>query len=140
VSVTSVEVRNVVLKLRLISLDSFSLCWRICLWVVSRDVFFAWSSENDVVAVSSKTGTWYLAVLVKPSFTSLLLSSLTASATSSWVVSWDSWRWMVSWLCSKVCSGYPVQRRRPPVMTREAASRRARDSGTLSGTSAEEER
>src|SRR6266567_4559305 len=36
-------------------------------------------------------------------------------------------------------AGYPVQRRRPPVIMREAARRRARDSGTLSGTSAEEE-
>jgi hypothetical protein len=36
-------------------------------------------------------------------------------------------------------AGYPVQRRRPPVTTRAAARRRARDSGTLSGTSAEEE-
>jgi hypothetical protein len=30
---------------------------------------------------------------------------------------------------------YPVQRRRPPVIMREAARRQARDSGTLSGTS-----
>ena len=29
-------------------------------------------------------------------------------------------------------AGYPVQRRRPPVIMREAARRRARDSGTLS--------
>jgi integrase len=36
-------------------------------------------------------------------------------------------------------AGYPVQRRRPPVIMREAARRQARDSGTLSGTSAEEE-
>ena len=36
-------------------------------------------------------------------------------------------------------AGYPVQRGRPPVITREAARGRARDSGTLSGTSAEEE-
>src|SRR6478752_3758182 len=36
-------------------------------------------------------------------------------------------------------AGYPVQRRRPPAITWEAARRRARDSGTLSGTSAEEE-
>src|SRR6516225_3247342 len=34
---------------------------------------------------------------------------------------------------------YPVQRGRPPAITREAARRRLRDSGTLSGTSAEEE-
>jgi hypothetical protein len=34
---------------------------------------------------------------------------------------------------------YQVQRARPPAITREAARRRARDSGTLSGTSAEEE-
>jgi hypothetical protein len=33
-------------------------------------------------------------------------------------------------------AGYPVQRGRPPVIIREAAGRRARDSGTLSGTSA----
>jgi hypothetical protein len=38
-----------------------------------------------------------------------------------------------------IMAGYPVQRRRPPVIMREAARRRARDSGTLSGTSAEEE-
>jgi hypothetical protein len=36
-------------------------------------------------------------------------------------------------------AGYPVQRRCPPVIMRETARRRARDSGTLSGTSAEEE-
>jgi len=36
-------------------------------------------------------------------------------------------------------AGYPVQRRRPPAITREAARRCLRDSGTLSGTSAEEE-
>jgi hypothetical protein len=39
----------------------------------------------------------------------------------------------------RIMAGYPVQRRRPPVITREAARRPARDSGTLSGTSAEEE-
>ncbi len=38
-----------------------------------------------------------------------------------------------------IMAGYPVQRRRPPVITWEAARREARDSGTLSGTSAEEE-
>ena len=38
-----------------------------------------------------------------------------------------------------IMAGYPVQRGRPPVIMREAARRRARDSGTLSGTSAEEE-
>src|SRR5690242_17614870 len=38
-----------------------------------------------------------------------------------------------------VMAGYPVQRGRPPAITREAARRQARDSGTLSGTSAEEE-
>jgi hypothetical protein len=36
-------------------------------------------------------------------------------------------------------AGYPVQRGHPPAITREAARRRLRDSGTLSGTSAEEE-
>jgi hypothetical protein len=36
-------------------------------------------------------------------------------------------------------AGYPVHRRRLPVIMREAAPRKARDSGTLSGTSAEEE-
>jgi hypothetical protein len=35
-------------------------------------------------------------------------------------------------------AGYPVQRKLPPVIMREAARRQARDSGTLSGTSAEE--
>jgi hypothetical protein len=37
-------------------------------------------------------------------------------------------------------AGYPVHRGRPPVTTREAARRWVRGSGTLSGTSAEEER
>ena len=37
-------------------------------------------------------------------------------------------------------AGYPVQRGRPPVIMRAAARRRARDSGTLSGTSVDEER
>ena len=36
-------------------------------------------------------------------------------------------------------AGYPVQRGHPPVITWKAARRRLRDSGTLSGTSAEEE-
>src|SRR6516162_1898604 len=36
-------------------------------------------------------------------------------------------------------AGYPVQRGRLPANTWEAARRRLRDSGTLSGTSAEEE-
>src|SRR5215472_102281 len=36
-------------------------------------------------------------------------------------------------------AGYPAQRGHPPAITWEAARRRARDSGTLSGTSAEEE-
>jgi hypothetical protein len=36
-------------------------------------------------------------------------------------------------------AGYPVQRGHPPAITWEAARRRLRDSGTLSGTSAEEE-
>src|SRR5436190_18589143 len=36
-------------------------------------------------------------------------------------------------------AGYPVQRRHPPVIMQEAARRCMRDSGTLSGTSAEEE-
>jgi hypothetical protein len=36
-------------------------------------------------------------------------------------------------------AGYPVQRGRPPAITRETARRCLRDSGTLSGTSAEEE-
>ena len=36
-------------------------------------------------------------------------------------------------------AGYPVQRGHPPAITWEAAHRRLRDSGTLSGTSAEEE-
>jgi hypothetical protein len=36
-------------------------------------------------------------------------------------------------------AGYPVQRGHPPAITREAARRRLRDSGTLSGTSDEEE-
>jgi len=40
----------------------------------------------------------------------------------------------------RIMAGYPVQRRRPPAIAREAARRQARDSGTLSGTSAEEER
>jgi len=35
--------------------------------------------------------------------------------------------------------GYPVQRGHPPAITWEVAHRRLRDSGTLSGTSAEEE-
>jgi hypothetical protein len=35
-------------------------------------------------------------------------------------------------------AGYPIQRGRPPAITCEAAYRRLRDSGTLSGTSAEE--
>jgi hypothetical protein len=39
----------------------------------------------------------------------------------------------------RIMAGYPVQRRHPPVIMREAARRRMRDSGTLSGTSAEEE-
>jgi len=39
----------------------------------------------------------------------------------------------------RIMAGYPVQRGHPPVITREAARRRLRDSGTLSGTSAEEE-
>ena len=39
----------------------------------------------------------------------------------------------------RIMAGYPVQRRRPPVIMREAARRQAPDSGTLSGTSAEEE-
>ena len=38
-----------------------------------------------------------------------------------------------------VMAGYPVQRGHPPTITWEAARCRARDSGTLSGTSAEEE-
>jgi hypothetical protein len=41
--------------------------------------------------------------------------------------------------CDRIMAGYPVQRRHPPVITREAARSRTRDSGTLSGTSAEEE-
>src|ERR1700748_1475434 len=36
-------------------------------------------------------------------------------------------------------AGYPVQRGHPPAITWEAARRCLRDSGTLSGTSAEEE-
>jgi hypothetical protein len=39
----------------------------------------------------------------------------------------------------RIMAGYPVQRRRPPVIIREVARRQARDSGTLSGISAEEE-
>jgi hypothetical protein len=35
----------------------------------------------------------------------------------------------------RIMAGYPVQRGRSPVITREAARRRMRDSGTLSGTS-----
>ena len=38
-----------------------------------------------------------------------------------------------------VMAGYPVRRRRPPVIMGEAARLQARDSGTLSGISAEEE-
>ena len=38
-----------------------------------------------------------------------------------------------------IMAGYPVQRGHPPAITWEAARRRLRDSGTLSGTSAEEE-
>jgi hypothetical protein len=41
--------------------------------------------------------------------------------------------------CDRIMAGYPVQRRRPPTITWEAARRRLRDSGTLSGTSAKEE-
>jgi hypothetical protein len=36
-------------------------------------------------------------------------------------------------------AGYPVQRGHPSAITLQAARRRLRDSGTLSGTSAEEE-
>ena len=39
----------------------------------------------------------------------------------------------------RIMAGYPVQRGHPPAITWEAARRRVRDSGTLSGTSAEEE-
>ena len=40
---------------------------------------------------------------------------------------------------NRIMAGYPVQRRHPPAITQQAARRRSRDSGTLSGTSAEEE-
>src|SRR5690348_4615410 len=43
------------------------------------------------------------------------------------------------WQSHLIMAGYPVQRGHPPAITWEAARRRARDSGTLSGTSAEEE-
>ena len=39
----------------------------------------------------------------------------------------------------QIMAGYPVQRGHPPAITWEAAHRRLRDSGTLSGTSAEQE-
>src|SRR6185437_3229248 len=39
----------------------------------------------------------------------------------------------------RIMAGYPVQRGHSPAITLEAASRCLRDSGTLSGTSAEEE-
>jgi hypothetical protein len=39
----------------------------------------------------------------------------------------------------RIMAGYPIQRRRPPAIVRSDGRRRSRDSGTLSGTSAEEE-
>src|SRR5690348_12461664 len=43
------------------------------------------------------------------------------------------------WQSHLIMAGYPVQRGHPPAITWEAARRCLRDSGTLSGTSAEEE-